>query len=66
MRKSIVLAGALLALPASPAIAGRPFATEDAGVLAAGDCELEAYALRQTAGDSYASGQVILRGRSGS
>lgn len=52
MRKSVVLAGALLALAASPAIAGRPFATEDAGVLAAGDCELEAYALRQTAGDS--------------
>ncbi|MFN3566301.1 MAG: hypothetical protein ACK4V1_10015 [Burkholderiaceae bacterium] len=48
MRKSIVFAGALLALAALPAIAGRPFATEDAGVLAAGECELEAYALRQT------------------
>lgn len=50
MRKSTVFAGALLALAASPAIAGRPFATEDAGVLAAGECELETYALRQTAG----------------
>jgi hypothetical protein len=52
MRKSTVCAGVLLALAASPAIAGRPFATEDAGVLAAGECELEAYALRQTAGDA--------------
>lgn len=52
MRKSIVFAGALLALAALPALAGRPFATEDASVLAAGECELEAYALRQTAGDA--------------
>lgn len=52
MRRSTVFAGVLLALVASPAIAGRPFATEDAGVLTAGECELEAYALRQTAGDA--------------
>lgn len=52
MGKPAVFAGLLLALAASPAIAGRPFATEDAGVLAAGDCELEAYALRQTARDA--------------
>ncbi|GIL05650.1 MAG: hypothetical protein BroJett031_21700 [Betaproteobacteria bacterium] len=52
MRKSTVFAGVLLALAASPVIAGRPFATEDAGVLAAGECELETYALRQTAGDA--------------
>lgn len=51
MRHSTVTA-ALLALAASPAIAGRPFATEDAGVLAAGECELEAYVLRQTARDA--------------
>lgn len=52
MRKSTVCAGVLLALAASPANAGRPFATEDAGVLVAGECELEAYASRETAGDA--------------
>ena len=29
---------------AGPALAGRPLATEDAGVLEAGECELELYA----------------------
>jgi len=52
MRRYTVLAGILLALAASPASAGRPFATEDAGVLAAGECELETYLLRQTSGDA--------------
>jgi hypothetical protein len=38
-----VLIAAAALLPAAPALAGRPFATEDAGVLAAGECEFEAY-----------------------
>jgi hypothetical protein len=50
MRAARLLAGALLALAALPALAGRPFATEDAGVLAAGKCELESYLLRHTSG----------------
>lgn len=33
-------------LLAQPSQAGRPFATDDAGVLASGDCELEAYGSR--------------------
>lgn len=42
----------LLCLLSAPVIAGRPFATEDAGVLVAGECELEAFVLRASERDA--------------
>jgi hypothetical protein len=50
MPNGTVFVGVLLALVVSPVSAGRPFATEDAGVLGAGECELEVYASRRTTG----------------
>jgi hypothetical protein len=48
-----VLAAAILASAfALPAWAGRPLATEDAGVLGQGTCEIESYAGRAGGGDS--------------
>ncbi len=46
------VAALLLCLLSAPALAGRPFATEDAGVLAAGECELEAFVLRASGRDA--------------
>ncbi|HEU0201226.1 MAG TPA: hypothetical protein VFR86_12425 [Burkholderiaceae bacterium] len=43
---------AALTLVALPAVAGRPFATEDAGVLEPGECELESFYARATARDT--------------
>lgn len=48
MRGRAAAAAALLVV-AAPALAGRPFATEDAGVLEAAHCEFEAFAARLTA-----------------
>jgi len=36
----------------TPALAGRPFATEDAGVLDRGACEIESFVARETASDA--------------
>lgn len=47
-----LLAVALMASLPGPARAGRPLATEDAGVLSRGECEFESYAGRQWADDS--------------
>lgn len=41
--------GLLITLLAGPATAGRPFATEDAGVLTGGECEFEAYTAHASA-----------------
>ncbi len=51
---------ALLCLLPVAALAGRPFSTDDAGVTAAGECELESYLLRASArGESVARGGWI-------
>lgn len=45
----VALAGGLLLSVVPPVSAGRPFATEDAGVLEVRACELESFVSRQTA-----------------
>lgn len=55
-RHTLVL-GLLITWLAGTATAGRPFATEDAGVLAGGECEFEAYAAHaSTRGSASESG----------
>lgn len=56
-RKPVTGIGALVALVlaaglASPVWAGRPLATEDAGVLGQGECEIESYAGRARSADN--------------
>jgi len=46
-----LIIGVALCLCAMPALAGRPFATEDAGVLDARECEPESYLVRRTEGN---------------
>lgn len=54
--------GTMLALGHAPAFAGRPFSTEDAGVVAKGACEIEAFGERL--GSSSASGSPSRNGLS--
>ena len=52
---------AILAALHAPAQAGRPLATEDAGVLAAGECEFEAFAGRTRERDAPRLGESSLQ-----
>ncbi|KPF42206.1 hypothetical protein D621_20915 [beta proteobacterium AAP51] len=54
-----LLLGAVLAASASAALAGRPLQTEDAGVLARGDCELEAVLEQAGAGAARVRGRGL-------
>lgn len=51
-KKLLCVAG--LSVVSMTALAGRPFTTDDAGVLGAGECELESYYHRDTAPDTPA------------
>jgi hypothetical protein len=52
MTSSRLIALAVLATCLQPVWAARPLATDDAGVIAAGDCEVEASRVRVRSGDS--------------